>query len=525
MTHTQPNIIMLVLDTHRADRMSIYGYGKDTTPVLGDLSRGGTLFDWAVAPGQWTIPSHASMFTGLYPTAHQTIQSYNTLPETIPTVAEILRDHGYETVGFCNNPLVGVLDNGLKRGFNQFYNYGATFPDVPKIGDDRPLRRLQRTLTDLIKHNFSTPIERQFGRSPLLLRLATMPIFVPVWSRLFNFKGNTVQSLKDAGDYLRYHHSVHRDRPLFMFINMMETHFPYYPPRRWMDRWVPYLKRDREAREFIQNLNTQSYRWMAPILHPLKPIEEAVLRDVYDAEVAFQDRQLRRVFRYLKRSGQLDNTMVIVVSDHGESHGEHSFMGHAFAIYNELVRVPLLIHYPELFPPGKRIGHIVSTRRLFHTIMEAAGIEPGAIHGSTRNLSLTRSIGGLETEPAGEKIVTEAYPPMNFLNVMEVNHPEVVERFRVRETRRAIYDRRGKLITIGDKPDEFFDVLNDPLEATNLLERPYGHENDLIGLERDLEDFVATQEAVRDGTAAPGRIDYSDNPELLERLRGLGYIE
>ena len=525
MTHKQPNIILLVLDTHRAERMSIYGYPKNTTPALAGFAEGATVFDWAFAPGQWTIPSHGSMFTGLYPTAHKTLQSYDSLPETIPTVAELLKQHGYETVGFCNNPLVGVLDNGLKRGFDRFYNYGATFPDIPRIGDDRPLRRLKSLATDLIKNNFSTPIEQQFGRSPLLLRLATMPIFVPVWSRLFNFKGNTVQSLKDVTDYLRYHYAVRREHPLFMFINMMETHLPYYPPQRWIDKWIPYWKKEREARDFVRDFNLQSYRWMAPLLNPLKPIEEAALHDIYDAEVAWQDHQLRRVFRFLKRSGQLNNTMVIVVSDHGESHGEHDFMAHAFAIYNELVRVPRLIHYPEMFPAGERIDHNVSTRRVFHTILEAAGIDFEAFGETVADFSLTRAVGGLDAEPRSEKVVTEAYPPMNFLNVMEVNHPAAVERFRVREIRRAIYSEKGKMITVGDQPDEFFDVHGDPFEKTNLLERPYGYENEVLRLERELEEFITIQEARRDGTASAGRLDYSNNPELLERLRGLGYIE
>src|SRR5574341_2117424 len=134
MSKRQPNIIRLMLDTHRAERMSLYGYGKHTTPNIDWLAEKATVFDWAIAPGQWTIPSHSSMFTGLYPTVHQTTQSYDTLPPDIPTLAELLAGAGYHTVGFCNNPLVGVLDNGLKRGFAEFYNYGQTFPDVPRIG-------------------------------------------------------------------------------------------------------------------------------------------------------------------------------------------------------------------------------------------------------------------------------------------------------------------------------------------------------------------------------------------------------
>jgi len=524
MSKKQPNVIFLVLDTHRAERMSIYGYHKDTTPVIGEFSETGTVFDWAIAPAAWTVPSHASMFTGLYGTVHQTNQSYATLPESIPTLAEVLQKNGYDTVAFCNNPLVGLLENGLKRGFDEFFNYSGTFPDIPDIGDDDLFRKTLQTTMRLLQ-KISVPIERQFGRSPLLLKLAMMPIFVPFWTRLGKFKGDTKQSLTDVTNYLRYRSSIHADRPLFMFINMMETHLPYYPPRQVLDRWVPYLRRDREARDFLQKFNTASYRWVAPMIEPFNAMQEQVLNDVYDAEIAYQDRQLRRMFRYLKRSGELENTLVIVVSDHGESHGDHDFMGHGFVNYNEIVRVPLIISYPELFPAGKHVEHNVSTRRLFHTVLEAAGIEHEAFGFNVHDLSLTRSLAGAEREHANEVVVSEGYPPLNFINVMEMNNPDAIDRFRVREMRRAIYNSHTKLMTVADQPDEFFDVRKDYFETNNLIDNPFGYENELIRLQKRLEEFVLIQEAHRSGTAAGAAIDYSDNPEILERLRALGYIE
>jgi arylsulfatase A-like enzyme len=524
MANKQPNIIVLVLDTHRVERMSMYGYQKDTTPALGEFAEGATVFDWAISTAPWTVPSHASMFTGLYPTVHQTTQSFTALPDNIPTLAQLLARNGYETVGFCNNPLVGVLDNGLKRGFNHFYNYSGTIPDTPDFGDASAWQRARRKVTTTLQ-KATTPIERKFGQSPLLLKLATMPLFVPIWSRTFNFKGDTQRSLRDIADYLRYHFSTHADTPLFMFVNMMETHLPYFPPQNTIDRWLPYYRKDREARSFLQRFNTESYRWMAPMLEPFTEKQQHVLSDMYDAEVAYQDRQLRRVFRALKRSDQLENTMVIVVSDHGESHGEHDFMGHAFVVYNELVRVPMFIRYPAMFEAGARVEHNVSTRRVFHTALEAVGIPYEKYGHTAEDLSLTRSAEGPDREPGDEVIVSEGFPPQNFISVMEMTNPEAVESFRLHKMRRAIYGDGHKLMTVAGQPDEFFAVRQDPFENDNLLDNPLGLENDIIRLQRRLEDFVILHEAHRDGTAPAGTIDYSDNPELLERLRGLGYIE
>jgi arylsulfatase A-like enzyme len=310
-----------------------------------------------------------------------------------------------------------------------------------------------------------------------------------------------------------------------MFINMMETHLPYFPPSNVVDRWVPYFKKDREAREFVRLFNTQSYRWMAPMLEPFTELQETVLSDMYNAEVNYQDRQLRRMLRTLKRYGNLENTMVIVTSDHGESIGEHEFMGHAFVVYNELVHIPLIINYPEMFPAGKRVTHNVSNRRIFHTVLETAGIEHEAYGHKAHDLSLARSVEGPDKEPADEVIVAEGFPPENFINVMEMTNPDAIEQYRVRKMRRSIHDGELKLMSVAGQPDEFFDIGKDPRETVNLLDNPFGYENDILRLEKQLQDYVIVSEAHRDGIVPGGQIDYSDNPELLERLRGLGYIE
>ena len=524
MGKRRPNIILLVLDTQRADRMSIYGCQKHTTPAVGALAEQSTVFEWAIAAAPWTIPSHASMFTGVYPTVHQANQSYATLPERLPTLAELLRRNGYETVGFCNNPLVGLLDNGLKRGFNHFYNYSGTFPDVPDIGDPTVPRRVQRAATAYLQ-KILNPVERRFGRSPFLLKMALTPTIGPFLIRLLRFKGDTRRSIRDATDHLRYHDRTHPGKPLFLFINTMETHLPYCPPRDVIEKWVPYLKRDREARDFIRQFNTQSYRWMTPVSEPFNEIQRTVLRDMYDAEVAYQDRQLCDLFGHLERSGRLDNTMLIVTSDHGEGHGDHNLMGHAFSVYNEQVRVPLLIRYPEMFPAGHRVTHNVSTRRAFHTVLDAADIERETYEHSVKDLSLSRSVEGAHRELEDEVVVAEAYPSLNLVKVVEMSDPGAIETFRMRMMRRTIYYGQSKLITVGGQRDEFFNVRRDPYETQNLLSSPEGCGQDAVRLDQMLDGFIAAAEARRDGTIRGDQIDLGDKDEVRERLRGLGYID
>lgn len=131
MLNKRPDIVLLVLDTQRVDRLSCYGHHLETSPAIDTLAADATLFSNAVAAAQWTIPSHASMFTGVYPSVHNAVQSYSVLPSTLPTLAERLRDGGYFTAAFCNNPLVGVINNGLRRGFYSFLNYSGLLNSRP----------------------------------------------------------------------------------------------------------------------------------------------------------------------------------------------------------------------------------------------------------------------------------------------------------------------------------------------------------------------------------------------------------
>ena len=148
------NVVLVVLDTHRFDRIGGYGYDRPTTPNLDALAGESLFFKRAVAPGQWTIPSHASLFSGEAPTVHGTVQADDALPKEFQTLASRLSDQGVRTTGFCNNPLVGVLQNGFTRGFDQFYNYCGMVPSTPqKEIDDlwKPFRNLWSSYTQLLR--------------------------------------------------------------------------------------------------------------------------------------------------------------------------------------------------------------------------------------------------------------------------------------------------------------------------------------------------------------------------------------
>ncbi len=523
----QPDIIFIVLDTQRADRLGCYGHQKAITPNLDQFAARSVLFEQAISPAQWTIPSHASMFTGLYPTAHQVTQSAHSLNKSLPHVAEVLDEAGYETVAFCNNPLVGILNNGFKRGFQTFYNYGGAFPSLPEESSPFPwpLNHLTELYTQFLRR-ISYPIQNFFGRSDLAFRLSLTPWLTPLWSKLANFKGQNERSVRDVSRFLRQREKEKPEKPLFLFLNLMETHIPFWPPGEFIDQVAPYFRHDKEARDIVRKWNRESYRWAAPLETPLSDLETQVLSDLYDAEVAYQDAYLGELLQVLNGRSRHTDTLTILVADHGDGLGEHNYFGHAFVAYQELVHVPLMVQWPHEIKQNGRITAPVSTRRVFHTMLAALphlpnvpGLNPGDIH----SLTLLHNVNGREVE--NNTAYAEVYPPMNFVSVIERRWPHLLEPYGCLSTRRAAIKQTSetnthKFIQKDEKGEGLFNLTADPLELDNVIR---DHQEETAVLEHALSRLVTTLQTQRQSLADSGPIEIDDH--LLQRLRGLGYIE
>lgn len=521
----RPDIIFIVLDTQRADRLGCYGYHKNTSPNLDAFAQRSVLFEHAVSPAQWTIPSHASMFTGRYPTAHRVQQSLHSLSPDLPHIAEIMRAAGYETVAFCNNPLVGILNNGFKRGFDRFYNYGGAVPSVPQSSSSLPwpLNHVAEAYTQFLRR-ISYPIQNFFGRSDLAFRVSLNSWLTPLWSRFANFKGQNERSIRDVVAFLQERERRTAGKPLFLFINLMETHLPFWPPGRYVEQQAPYMQGDKEARDVMRRWNREAYRWAAPLSEPLAELEARVLSDMYDAEVAYQDDYLGRLFNALDARSASGETLTLLTADHGDGLGEHGYMGHAFVAYDELVHVPLIAHWPHRLPAANRVRAAVSTRRVFHTMLDAAGPLPDHFAHLTQNvthgLSLMDVVYGKDLEHG--VAFSEVYPPLNFVRAIEHRQPELLETFRCLAMRRALVHDGLKLITVDDVNDELFDLEGDPLELANLLaEQP----DDAMRLQRHLQRVEELVERQRDNTQVGVGLEIDGDDSLLQRLRGLGYID
>lgn len=512
----KPNILLIILDTLRRDHLSGYGYTRDTSPYLDEFSMKATVFDRAIAPAQWTIPSHASIFTGLYPSTHQVTQASDKLSGSYPTLAEILQVDGYHTVGFSNNPLVGVLNNDLTRGFGEFYNYSGAAPNRPI---DQKRTRLRRTLATQFRR-VAGRVSNLVAQQDALFRLSLNPTFFPALSRIVNYKGDTERSVSDVLDYWTGHHTGGTDQPIFAFLNLMGAHAPYRPPQESLKHIAPDLSNDRHAFGFISNFNGDPARWASPIDKPLEDWQSYAIDAFYDAEIAHQDQHVGHLLRTLKQAGYLDNTLVMIAADHGEGHGDHRFFGHGFVVYQELVHVPLMIHYPECFP-AKRVTTNISTRRVFHTALDIAGVTPPLAsddpNADVENLSLIRATNGRPDAEAGIAY-SEAIPPKTFLHVLEHRTPYHIDELRLTQTRRAIYQGDHKLALVGDAIEGLFELTSDPTEQCDIISEQYQLAD---SLQHKVGEFVMETTNQRADKMHNGQV----SDDVVDNLRQLGYFE
>ena len=522
MAGKRPNIVFVVLDTHRWDRLGCYGYARGTSPTIDAFAEQATLFEHGVAPAQWTIPSHASMFSGEPPTVHRTLQSDDALHPRFRTLAEHLRSAGYRTVGFCNNPLVGILDNGLRRGFDAFYNYGGAFPSGPSgASSGGALTRAWRLANDALRR-VALPIQNAFANSSSLFQGALDPFWVPIWTWIANFKGNTSRSIRDLARFVDQRVDGVDGRPHFLFVNLMETHLPYTPPERFVRTFAPTYVEEGAARDFMRDFNRRAGDWFTPPQRPFSDPEAQVLGEMYDAEVAYQDHLLGQLFEVLDRPERRQDTMVVLVGDHGEMLGEHHLMGHAFGVYEELIRVPLIIRSPGQVE-GRRVAGPVSVTRLFHTTLDAAGMQSYEnVWGQQVDVEpLSLQAFDDDGEDPASLVVSEAYAPTFAMQVMEARKQALIEKLHCRATHRAAYEGDHKLIAIEGLGERLFSLRTDPQELHSLNGR------DAARKERIMEGLAAFVERSR--THRPDleaqRATNVDDVLVEQRLRELGYLE
>lgn len=469
----RPNVILITLDTVRADHLSVYGYQRDTTPNLEKLVRDSSLFTSAIASSNMTLPTHGSIFTGLYASQHGAHwvldegknvidgggggQYGSLLPENSPTLARKLAEQGYRTIGIVANSVYLKHEFQLDQGF-EYYSQ----PN-PVIFGDRLAPRSIRAL-------LSTKVRRYL---PAKLRLAE---FV-----------RAGEINREAFQLLDEQKSDHR--PFFMFLNYMDAHQPHYPLAPYDTKYAP--KQSEFDATTLRHLGYDVLRGIRPYPDAARIYDESQ----YDGGIAYLDSELGRLFAKLKELNIYDQSLIIVTADHGEGFGSQGVVGHGFLVYQSQVSVPLIIKYPGA-PHATVVRDLASQVDILPTVLDSLGYPlPPKLPG--------RSL--LRAPSAPVTVIAEAFPSAYTANF----NP------RFSKLVRAEYSGSFKLITGSGLQPELYNLASDPQEEHNL----YAQDSETgRALEASLQHWITLLPVQH---SKPALVE----KQMLDRLKSLGYLQ
>ena len=451
-----PNVVLLVLDTVRADHLSLHGYARDTSPTMKSLADRAVVFDFARAPAPWTLPSHATMFTGRWP--HElSVDIDRGLDRTYPTLAEVLSQNGYATAGFTGNVFYNNAWFGLDRGFSHYED---------------------------VRENQTLSIQEMLRCSSIGRVLIPLAVRAKIWHTTGQYPvPKRAEEIRD--DAMSWIDGRKANRPFYLFMNYYDAHDPYRDPDAFP---VKYSWEDRAA---VHQAYKQYTGHAAPddarhqIKHPADSELTQIMMDAYDDCIRYVDDQIAKLFANLKARGLDQNTWVIITADHGEQFGEHGHHRHGGSLYRSAIDVPLLI-----IPPSgsniaaTRVGDPVSPRDLPATVADLAGLASSSpFPGNSLRAYWDRSA---KSSASKDIPLSELKIPANHLKTKGATG---IDLFKA-----ALVDRNHVYHRSPIDPEELYDV-NDRPELDNLAPRPE-HSQTLDALRPRID-------AIRNGTRSP----------------------
>jgi len=485
----RPNILLIVMDTVRADHLSLYGYYLNTTPYLKKMALESTVFNNAFAAAPWTLPSHASIFTGLYPSQHRTNAEHFWLDDKYRTLAEVLHDNGYQTVSFSNNDYVTSYHN-MVQGFERTW-YKGNWTNEIKMPD----QSLGGSVVSLLNWLW------EYFRTDILAKIIKNP--ASIWDYPSAAVTNSAVS-----DWLN--RGRDKDRSFFMFINYMDAHFPYDPDDENAGLFLNKEELEMSYRLKIRNPPVEYFLDMSKGGYSEKDIR--IMNRLYDASIHYLDGEMEKLFNTFKKLGIYDRTLIIIASDHGEYLGSRNRLAHGLGLHEEVLHVPLIARYPGLFKAGVRYDTVVTHVDIPETILSFAKIEE-----RPKEKPETQVLFDLKDD-FRPNVFGESFFPLNLLvgaSLRDDNSGLFVEE-------KTIRNRRYQLIWKSRGEPEFYNVVDDPSEMNNV----YSSENDEAAeMKRQLLQWTKTLPRVSPSVSQPSGISKKEKFEMIQKLRALGYVK
>ncbi|MCP4770472.1 MAG: sulfatase [Planctomycetes bacterium] len=447
-----PNVLLIVLDTVAAAHLSSYGYERETSPRLDELASEGALFENNFSAAPWTLPSHASIFSGLLPNNHGTGWEHPRLSDGLAslanqarydfhTMAEEMNRLGYETVGASQKAWL-TAETGLVQGFASYFDFSE----------------LNLRDTFLVKR-FWDRYREKFGLDP----------------HEFTDKGGS-RVVDTALDWLDSDRNT--DKPFFMFMNLNEAHDPYEPPEEFWSTFLPEGIDVATTKPPTLRSDVLLHREVLQSLTTLTPEEMVLYEALYDAEILYQDGLLGRLFDGLEQMGVKEDTLIIITADHGEEFGEiDGRIGHQLSLSDYLLHVPLIMRYPAQIPSNRRVESLASTIDIFPTVLDILEQHRGFAMPPSVEIMALEGVSQLatmqENGPAARDLVMAHYsnPAAYLMSFLEWS-PEDPYDFVLAEYLRSvdvIRTPQDKLYMYSDGDRSYIDIPNDPTEQASML--------------------------------------------------------
>lgn len=510
------NVLLISLDSVRADFLGVYGArlphapGSSPSPNLDRLAAEGVVYTGARSTTSWTLPAHASLFTGVTELEHGVEQDGNALPSGLATLAETLHDAGYRTYGVYSGPYLDAR-YGFGRGFERYEAaYGPELANA--VAETQAAARLVESV--------DAARDPERARVAVLRRTAAEQALEIASHRDVSSERVTALALDE------FERATKDQRPLFLFAHYFDPHFDYVPREAWARRFDPDYTGSLDGRDYFTNPAVAAFDTASPSGRRRVASERDLehLRALYAGEIGWTDGQLGRLLDELARRGLAEHTLVVVVGDHGDEFFEHDSIGHRQTLYEEVLRVPVLMRFPGRLAAGERRAEPFTLADVRGAILRL--LQPEA-----------------PPTPAPARIARLVHPEAAQLPYAFDGEPREVEGMRVRvlegfwsgpikvlreRERWSTSTRLEPLLAaafelasraVSEREDlRWIDLAAHPAEETAAWSRDFADPR----AREALELFRAAYAIHAVSRAVPGLA--AESSEMLAALRGLGYV-
>ncbi|MFQ6041487.1 MAG: sulfatase, partial [Candidatus Poribacteria bacterium] len=462
-----PNVILISIDSLRADHLSCYGYPKTTSLNIDFLANEGVVFTNAISTTTWTLPSHISMLTSLYPEVHQVIHDGAKLSDKAVVCAEIMKEAGYLTAGFVSGPYLSSKF-GYNQGFDLYDDYTINYSSNETSHHGITSPKIHRQVIKWLAKNFSSPF--------------------------------------------------------FLFIHYWDVHYDYAPPPPFDAMFDPDYNGTITGKDYERNER----------INPQMPKRDlAHIIALYDGEIAFTDSYIGNLMKHLKHLGVYDNTMIILTSDHGDEFFEHGHKGHRNNLFDETLRVPLIIKFPSgggesllasLNPLRTRINQQVSIVDIVPTFLDYLGITPySALNGESLLPLIANTEALAHFKPYR---FADLHGLMKCVRTNQFKYIHIAHQPKARKKGTRIFSlhrlfdklREHHDMKVGEKT-LLFDLQYDPEERHNLAT---SNPEVQIKMHHILMNWLSEAKVL---AANVGKSNLEYDEDLKKKLKDLGYIQ